>query len=157
LALCAIVWQVHPIAWGAQPSATFPTGPVGETAAIIPVGSFSVGNSLAYGSASNINYGYGLFANGITDYVRCAKSTTYDFVFFVFPAKSSVTQTVSFTVKSPGGATVYTYAYGRASISYSGTWYTAVATGNYATAGIYTASVDADGTQIGSIPLVCTA
>ena len=120
-AACAAVWQMHPAAQGAHGTLSAQPAKAGEAALIIPVGAYSVGNSLGFGSAGNMNYGLGLFANGITDYVKCATAVTYDFVVFVYPAKAAVSQVITFTVTSPRGAPVFTHTY-RLNRLYEGWW-----------------------------------
>jgi hypothetical protein len=124
-----------------------------ETAVILPAATYTIGNSLAYGSAGNNDFGYGLSANGITDYWAAKKGQTINFVFFVFPGQKSVNQAITFKVTSPSGATVYTYTWAKAKFGYDGTWYGASAKGNYSTPGAYTATVSTNGTVLGSIPV----
>jgi hypothetical protein len=128
-----------------------------ETAVILPTASYTIGNSLAFGSAGNDAFGYGLSANGISDYWATAKSQAINFVFFVFPGQASVSQAVTFTVTSPNGATVFSNTWPAAKIGYEGTWYASTAKGNYSTAGRYTATVSADGTLIGTLPVYFAA
>jgi hypothetical protein len=155
-ALFASAWLVHPAVGGAQRTLSRPQQPTRETVAIVPVGTYSIGNSLGFASGGNLGYGFGLFANGITDYLRASNATTNDFVFFVYPGKATVTQVVSFAVTSPSGATVFTHTYQSQKFGYAGTWYTAAARGDWSAQGTYTASVYADGNLIGSIPVVVT-
>src|SRR5579871_950679 len=72
----------------------------GEGASILPVSTFSIGNSLSSGS-NGATFGYGLVANGITDYWATGSANTIDFVIFVFPGRQSATQNITFTVSSP--------------------------------------------------------
>jgi hypothetical protein len=155
-AVFASAWLVHPAVGGAHRTLSRPQQPTRETAAIVPVGAYSIGNSLGFASGGNLGYGFGLFANGITDYLRASNSTTNDFVIFVYPGRATVTQAISFTVTAPNGATVFTHTYQSLKFGYAGTWYTAAARGNWSAQGTYTASVYADGNLIGSIPVVVT-
>jgi hypothetical protein len=128
-----------------------------ETAVILPTTSYTIGNSLAFGSAGNDSYGYALNANGITDYWATGKGQAVNFVFFVFPGQASVSQAVTFTITSPNGATVFSNTWPAAKIGYEGTWYAATAKGNYAATGRYMATVSADGSLIGTLPVYFAA
>jgi hypothetical protein len=88
-------------AQGAQPT-SLQRAASAEAAAIIPVGQYTIGNSLAYSSAFDVNYGYGLFANGISGHFKAANPATYNFVIFVFPAKSSLSIASRGRVRSLG-------------------------------------------------------
>ena len=147
LLICAVAFSLRSGARSAQSP---------ETAVILPTASYTIGNSLAYGSAGNDAFGYGLSANGISDYWATGKKQTINFVFFVFPGQASVSQAVTFTVTSPSGTTVFSNTWPAAKIGYEGTWYASTAAGNYSASGRYTATVSADGTLIGSLPLYFT-
>jgi hypothetical protein len=124
-----------------------------EVATILPAASAAVGNSLNGGSVG-FGSGYGLVANGISDYWATANPATLDFVIFVYPAQQSVTQTIAFQITSPSGATVYTHTFAPQMMGYIGTWFTVSATGDFSVAGTYAVSVSADNAVIGQIPLV---
>lgn len=130
-----------------------------EAAEIIPAGSINVGNSFANGTGNGLGFGYGLYATGITDYwaTSSGRPTTQNLVIFVFPGTASVAQSISVTVTSPTGATVYHYGFARRRIDTEGAWFTVAATGSYARVGTYAVTVRADGTVIGRIPLVFSA
>jgi hypothetical protein len=124
-----------------------------EVAAIVPVTSYAVGNSLCCGSIG-AGYGYSLYANGITDYWGTGNPGSIDLIIFVYPAQQSVTQQILVQITSPAGKVVHSTKFAPQKIGYAGTWFSLIAKGNYGTPGTYTVSVSADGTVIGQIPLV---
>jgi hypothetical protein len=119
-----------------------------ERASIIPL----VNQFL--GPAVGDQPGFSMYGNGISDYWATSASQTVSFAVFVFPGKQ-VTQDITFSVMPPTGDTpVYTYTFKAQSISVTGSWFTLAAAGDYSKAGTYSAVVTADGTEIGSIPIV---
>jgi hypothetical protein len=143
---CAVrlAFSVTPDARGAQSP---------ESAAIVPVSSFSVGNSLCCGS-NGAGYGYSLYANGITDYWSTANPGTVDLIVFVYPGQQNVKQRIAVQITSPSGAVVYSNKFAAQSMGYEGDWFSLIAKGNYGTPGVYTVSVSTGKTVIGHVPLV---